>query len=132
MIIEKARELGLALSESEEYALVERTRLAMEADEALMAKLNEYNGKQAEVMELMGADGDNVASVQELSRDISRLHDELLADETFRAVLEAQANFQALMKRVNKVIGMCIGAEQQEDDDEDGCGGNCSHCSGCH
>ena len=76
-----------------------------------------------------------------MSRDIERLHDELIANETFRAMLEAQAEFQQLMKRVNAIIGMCIGAEnraEETDDGEDdeggcgGCSGCCANCSGCH
>ena len=119
MIIEKARELGIAISESEEFINMTRTREAMEADEQLMANLNEYT-----------------QAVQDMSRDIERLHDELLANETFHAMLEAQARFQQLMKQVNRVIGLCIGAEEHNEPDSDeeeegGCNGCCSHCTGC-
>ena len=43
MILEKARELGIALSESDEFINMTRTREAMEADTQLMDELNEYN-----------------------------------------------------------------------------------------
>lgn len=42
MILEKARELGIALSESDEFINMTRTREAMEADTQLMDELNEY------------------------------------------------------------------------------------------
>lgn len=138
MILEKARELGIALSESDEFANMTRTRETMEADTGLMAELNEYNALQESIARLLTQDGDNHAEIQQMSRDIERLHDELIENETFRAMLEAQAEFQQLMKRVNAVIGMCIGAEgkdEEEDNDEEnegGCSGCCSQCSGCH
>ncbi len=136
MIIEKARELGIAISESEEFINMTRTREAMEADEQLMANLNEYNAMQQSIMDVMSSDTDNTQAVQDMSRDIERLHDELLANETFHAMLEAQARFQQLMKQVNRVIGLCIGAEEHNEPDSDeeeegGCNGCCSHCTGC-
>ena len=136
MIIEKARELGIAISESEEFINMTRTREAMEADEQLMANLNEYNAMQQSIMDIMSSDTDNTQAVQDMSRDIERLHDELLANETFHAMLEAQARFQQLMKQVNRVIGLCIGAEEHNEPDSDeeeegGCNGYCSHCTGC-
>ena len=101
MILEKARELGIALSESDEFINMTRTREAMEADTQLMDELNEYNAMQESIARLLTMDGDNQAEIQQMSRDIERLHDELIANETFRAMLEAQAEFQQLMKRVN-------------------------------
>ena len=136
MIIEKARELGIAISESEEFINMTRTREAMEADEQLMANLNEYNAMQQSIMDIMSSDTDNTQAVQDMSRDIERLHDELLANGAFHAMLEAQARFQQLMKQVNRVIGLCIGAEEHNEPDSDeaeegGCNGCCSHCTGC-
>lgn len=119
MIIEKARELGIAISESEEFINMTRTREAMEADEQLMANLNEYNAMQQSIMDIMSSDTDNTQAVQDMSRDIERLHDELLANEAFHAMLEAQARFQQLMKQVNRVIGLCIGAEEHNEPDSD-------------
>ena len=136
MIIEKARELGIAISESEEFINMTRTREAMEADEQLMANLNEYNAMQQSIMDIMSSDTDNTQAVQDMSRDIERLHDELRANEAFHAVVEAQARFQQLMKQVNRVIGLCIGAEEHNEPDSDeeaegACNGCCSHCTGC-
>lgn len=137
MILEKARELGIALSESDEFINMTRTREAMEADQALMDELNEYNALHESLAQMLALDGDNQSAIQESSRDLERLHESLLANETFMAMLEAQGEFQQLMKRVNAVIGMCIGADNgsdssQRDEQEGGCSGSCEHCSLCH
>ena len=76
MILEKARELGIALSESDEFINMTRTREAMEADTQLMDELNEYNAMQESIARLLTMDGDNQAEIQQMSRDIERLHDE--------------------------------------------------------
>ncbi len=138
MILEKARELGIALSESDEFINMTRTREAMEADQALMDEFNEYNALHESIAQMLALDGDNQSAIQESSRDLERLHESLLANETFIAMLEAQGEFQQLMKRVNSVIGMCIGADNESndssqcDEQEGGCSGSCAHCSGCH
>ena len=140
MILDKARELGIALSESDEFINMTRTREAMEADEQLMSNLNEYNSMQEQIAKLLAAEGDNRQEIQNMSRDVERLHDELIANETFCAMLGAQAEFQLLMKRVNSIIGMCIGVEENSEEpdncddgeDEGGCSGCCTNCSGCH
>ena len=113
MILEKARELGIALSESDEFINMTRTREAMEAYTQLMDELNQDNAMHEAIARLLTMDGDNQAEIQQMSRDIERLHDELIANETFRAMLEAQAEFQQRMKRVNAIIGRCIGAENR-------------------
>lgn len=131
MIIEKARELGIALSESQEFQAMNDAQRAMEQDEALMEKLNLFNEKQGRIMELMSSEEGAQAEISLLSAEMEALRTSLIENETFVEMLETQAAFQALMKRVNRAIGICIGA-QMDDEQEDGCGGNCSGCHGCH
>lgn len=131
MIIEKAKELGIALSESDEFRAMNDAQRAMEEDEALMAKLSDFNEKQNRMMELLSADEGDQAQVSLLSAQMEALRTQLIEDDTFVKMLETQTVFQALMKRVNRAIGLCIGAEI-EDEEDAGCGGNCSGCHGCH
>lgn len=131
MIIEKAKELGIALSESDEFRAMNDAQRAMEEDEALMAKLSDFNEKQNRMMELLSADEGDQAQVSLLSAQMEALRTQLIEDDTFVKMLETQTVFQALMKRVNRAIGLCIGAEI-EDEEEAGCGGNCLGCHGCH
>lgn len=131
MIIEKARELGIALSESQEFQAMNDAQRAMEQDEALMEKLNLFNEKQGHIVELMSNEEGAQAEISLLSAEMEALRTSLVENETFVQMLETQAAFQALMKRVNRAIGICIGA-QMDDEQEGGCGGNCSGCHSCH
>ena len=96
MILEKARELGIALSESDEFINMTRTREAMEADTQLMDELNEYNAMQESIARLLTMDGDNQAEIQQMSRDIERLHDELIANENSAPCLKHRQSFSSL------------------------------------
>ncbi len=133
MIIDKARELGIALSETEEFKNMNEAQRAMELDSEIMAKLDEFNSKQSRIMEVMSGEESDPDEMSALSTQMEAIRGQLLAEEKFVKMLEAQAAFEALMKRVNRAIGVCIGAEMTEDDDEThSCGGDCSGCSGCH
>jgi cell fate (sporulation/competence/biofilm development) regulator YlbF (YheA/YmcA/DUF963 family) len=131
MIIEKARELGIALSESEEFVAMNEAQRAMERDESLMENLASFNEKQSRIMELMSSEDGAQAEISMLSTEMEALRTSLIENETFVKMLETQGAFQALMKRVNRAIGACIGADM-EDEENGGCGGGCSGCRGCH
>ncbi|HOG01890.1 MAG TPA: YlbF family regulator [Clostridia bacterium] len=131
MIIEKARELGIALSESEEFTAMNEAKLAMERDEALMEKLAAFNEKQSRIMEMMSEEEVSQAEISRLSAEMETLRTSLIEDETFVRMLETQGAFQALMKRVNRAIGVCIGADLEQEENG-GCGGDCAGCRGCH
>ena len=132
MIIEKARELGIALSESQEFQAMNDAQRAMEQDETLMEKLSLFNEKQSRIMELMSSEEGVQAEISLLSAEMEALRAALIENETFVNMLETQAAFQALMKRVNRAIGICIGAQMEDEEQESGCGGNCSGCHSCH
>lgn len=133
MIIEKARELGIALSESDEFRNMSEAQRAMELDTAIMAKLDEFNSRQSRIMEVMSGEESDPDEMSALSTQMEAIRGQLLTEEKFVKMLETQAAFEALMKRVNRAIGVCIGADMSEDDEEGhNCGGDCSGCSGCH
>ncbi len=132
MIIEKARELGIALSESEEFRAMNEAKLAMERDEALMEKLAAFNEKQSSIMELMSGDDVSQAELSLLSSEMEAIRTSLIENDAFVRMLETQGAFQELMKRVNRAIGVCIGADMEEDGEGSGCGGDCAGCRGCH
>lgn len=130
MVLEKAQELGLALCQSEEFANMQRTQVALESDEALCRTLQEFQQKQNELMSaLQGDEGADRLLIAALSRDVESLQAQLLENPIFSAAMEAQNAFSALMQSVNTEIGRCIGIPAEE---EHGCGGSCGSCGGCH
>lgn len=129
MVLEKAKELGLALCQSEEYVRMQESQAALEADSQLCAVMAEFRDKQEELMQtLQSEDGQDRLLVAAISRDVDALQGQLLENPIFQAAMEAQNSFQNLMQAVNREIAVCIGAPQEE---EEGCSGSCSGCSGC-
>ena len=132
MVIDKARELGIALSESAEYERMLASRDAIEKDAALTALINEFGLRQQQLAEMLSdAELEGSTSLEAASHDIDNIQQMLLENVLFSEMLEAQSAFQKLMRRVNKVIGVCIGLEDTGCGDEAGCSGSCASCPGC-
>lgn len=132
MVIEKARELGMALNESAEFQRMAKARASIDADAELHALLEKFNQKQYEMMNRLSEDNmdeDDATDVHAASLDLERMQKELLDSAKFGEMLAAQSEFIALMKKVNNIIGLCVGIEPT--DEIESCGGDCSGCSGC-
>ena len=133
MILEKARELGLALSESDEFMRMAAARLAVEENEEVRQMVDAYQTMQEELVALLSSDNMDRHTVTTLSNDIEETQNRLLLNPLFTELLEAQNAFQQLMAQVNHEITACIGLTDRDTvyTVEAGCGGSCSTCAGC-
>ena len=120
MIIEKARELGMALSESEEFIRMVNARKAIDEDSGASTFVANYQENQAALMGLLAGDDPDQDNIQLLSMKLAELQQELTKNVLFVELLEAQNAFQRLMRDVNVTIAECIGAEVLTDDRENG------------
>ena len=109
MIIEKATELGMALSNSDEFRRLQAAKAAMDADK--------------------NADSEGI-EVSAIAKEIDDIQTELVENPVFEEMMEAQHCFANLMNEVNRTIGAYIGMNTEENSSS-GCSGNCSGCSGC-
>jgi len=92
MIVDKARELGLAISQSDEFLTMTNAKAELDADVVLCEKLKQFNSMQDKMIQLLSDDVElNQNEVQELSREIDVLQAELLENSIFSAYLAARA-----------------------------------------
>ncbi len=133
MVIDKARDLGIALSESPEFKRMMAARAAMEESETIMNTIDLVHEKQRLVSDLLaeGSLSETRFNIASLTREIEDLQTELMSSEPFKEMMESQHHFENLMKRVNKIIATCVGADFGGESASDSCGGNCASCSGC-
>ena len=122
MVIDKARDLGIALSESPEFQHMLQVRTAIEENETLVNMINLLHEKQRMIGKLLaeGEDTDSRTDIATLSNEIEDIQTELMESQLFTEMLDAQHAFEALMQRVNRVIAACIGADFD--------GGACDSC----
>ena len=118
MIIEKATELGMALSNSDEFRRLQAAKAAMDA---------EKQDKMVSMLENADSEGIEVSAI---AKEIDDIQTELVENPVFEEMMEAQHCFANLMNEVNRTVGAYIGMNTEENSSS-GCSGNCSGCSGC-
>ena len=130
MIIEKATELGMALSNSDEFRRLQAAKAAMDADKHVNELMEQYTQKQDKMVSMLeNADSEGI-EVSAIAKEIDDIQTELVENPVFEEMMEAQHCFANLMNEVNRTIGAYIGMNTEENSSS-GCSGNCSGCSGC-
>ncbi len=129
-MLEKARELGLALAASPEFERVVEARRMVNDDDLLSSLMNEFKAKREEVMNMMQSGNFDNEVIISASADMERLQQQLMENPIFSELIASEQEFQKLVMAVNHEINKCIGVEDSLSA-EGSCSGNCSGCSGC-
>jgi len=110
--MEKARELGRLLGQTEEYQALARARKRVGEDRELVQLLNrlgELEGQMARSLER------GEAPAAEVQEDYERSFATLQASPVYQSLVAAQANFERVLARVNGEIakGIETGAQSR-------------------
>ncbi len=128
-IIEKARELGKMIGESEQFIRMQNAEDAQMNDAQAQELIKSYNEKRSDIGERMKSESleknDMIALRQELQNEFNKL----MENEVIFEYIEAKKEYEQLMKSVNDVITYSMTGEESSDCSS---GGGCSSCSGCH
>lgn len=132
MIIEKARELGLAISESPEFVSMLEARKKVDGDPVISGMIAQYSDLQKTITEMLEASDIDAQAIRSMTAQMEQIQGTLLSEPVFTNAMTTQNAFQQLMERVNAEIGACISAPvRDEASAEQGCSGCCSACGGC-
>ncbi len=104
-VIERAKELGLCIAKSDEYlCLVEREKLLLN-DQDSVALLKDYDTEKAK---LSGYQNFGIPVPPEKLKKVEELRDLIQNNKAIRELLEAQKQYEALLKKVNEEINHAI------------------------
>lgn len=129
-IYDMARELAYAVLSSDEGKKVAETRYIFDNNEEARQKLLDYNTYR-EAVNMRVQEGS--ISEEELKAEGSKLSQmiaELKKNSIINDMVQAEGEFNAVINRVMTIFQSTITGEC--DDEECGCTGSCSSCSGCH
>ena len=124
-IFEKARELGEAIIDSEEYKELKKAELEQENDEEAMALLKEYSELRTSLaQEIQKGDvsEEEMASIRER---LEEAYEKVTTNDHITAYINAQRTFQAIIDQMNNILSFHITGKMPG-----GCSGNCSSCGG--
>ena len=127
-IIELAHNLGEEIAKSDEIKNLNRTKEAFDSDEALQAKMSEYEAERLLLGQEFSKDSDEVdeKAVANLKARIEELTREISASPVYIEFANAQKAMNDLMNSVNAEIKFCITGERPQE-----CTHDCSTCGGC-
>ena len=127
-IIELAHALGDEIAKSDEIKNLNRTKDAFDSDEALQAKMSEYEAERLLLGQEFSKNSDEVdeKAVANLKARIEELTREISSSPVYIEFANAQKAMNDLMNSVNAEIKFCITGERPQE-----CTHDCSTCSGC-
>lgn len=127
-IIELAHMLGEEIAKSDEIKNLNETKTAFDADEALQAKMKEYEAERILLGQEFAKSTDEAdqKAIANLKARIEELTKEISQNPVYMAFANAQNAMNSLMASVNAEIKFCITGERPET-----CTHDCSTCGGC-
>lgn len=102
---DKARELSIAIRESQEYRDYEAAKDNASQNQELVAALNDYQEKQFDIQRKTML-GEEIG--QEVMQQMQSLYEILARDPAASAYLQAQIRFAMMVNEVYRVIGDVI------------------------
>lgn len=126
-VLQKAKELGMLIANSQEFALVKATEEAQLADEEATALMMEYSNTQDELSKKASDPNITKEEFEEIRNESQKAFEKICENKNIKAYLDANRSFSAMIQQVNSIIGYFV-----KGGDSSGCSGNCSSCGGCH
>lgn len=131
-IIEMAKDLGYAIQQDERYIRTQLAQAAADEDEKLQELIGEFNLKRIAINSETTKEDKDGDKIQRLDAELRDIYARLMANEHMAAYNEAKTELDKLINRIATIVTMSAQGEDPEDVPAEGCGGNCSGCSGCH
>lgn len=124
-IFEKARELGEAIIESNEYKELKEAELRQENDEEALTLLKEYSEVRSRLASEIKKGDVSEERIAEIREELEEAYSKMTTNDAITAYINAQRTFQAIIDQMNSIISFHITGKMPG-----GCSGNCSSCGG--
>lgn len=125
-ILEKAKELGMMIAESEEFKQAKEAEQKQLEDPEAQKLMAEYI-KRREELSMRATNPDlTKEEYEKIMLDAQAEFARLCINENIKNYLDKNKEFSDLVEKVNAIIVHFV-----KGDDAGGCSGSCSGCSGC-
>ena len=126
-IIEKARELGQMIADSDEIKALKGAEELQLADPAAQEDMMEYANVREKAAAKAQDPNMTKEGFEEIQKDMEEAFRKLMTHENIKRYVDANNAFKTLIDQVNAIIAFYVKGEEQQG----GCSGNCSSCGGC-
>lgn len=131
----KARELGKAIQQSEEYIAMEEARVRSDKNVDLQEKISNFNLKKIALNREVNRDDKNSDKIAQFDREMREAYQLIMETPDMIAYAEAKKKVDEMMQKVQLLLNFTLTGEDPETvviPEGSGCSGDCSSCSGCH
>ena len=126
-IIEKTKELGKLIQDSEQVKNFNLAKAAYDSDEEVQRLIQEFNLHKMTMMSLTQGEEQDQQRIQEVEERIKAVYEKIMATDKMQKFQAASKAVQELLNQVNGVISFYVTGEEPSD-----CTHDCSTCGGCH
>ena len=123
-VIELAKQLGEALSGSDEFLRYKAADDAYHADDEALRLTEEYGRKTNELSKEDITPSEMIKIRQKMTAEYASL----CLNPVIKEFVDSKNAAERLLSEVNSIIQFYVTGEEQQG----GCSGNCGSCGGCH
>lgn len=128
-VLNQAEMLAEAILESEEYIAMRLAEQAATHDENATQLIAAYTEKRQAVESLLADANMDHAALAKAGQELQDVEHAIDECEVLSKMRQTNDAFNAMMKKVNAIIRYVVTGEEEQ---QEGCTGSCSSCSGCH
>ena len=126
-VIEKAKELALAIASSQEFIVMRATEDAASQDEAMTEAFGKYEEMHQEMEACTAMEQPDFERMAEIDEKMKKLQQEMQALPMALAMQKARKGFTDMMAAVNAELSKVLAPESSCSGDCHSCGGHCHH-----
>ena len=132
-IIKLTRDLGAELQKTDEYVAHDVARKAADEDKNLQEMIGEFNLKKDSLSQEIQKETRDEAKIAELNDNVKSLYSEIMSNPCMMAYNTTKAEMDKLLNFIQQIIVYSANGEDPYTvEEQSGCSGSCSSCSGCH
>ena len=126
-VIEKAKELALAIASSQEFIVMRATEDAATQDEAMAEAFAKYEEMHQEIEACTAMEQPDFERMAEIDEKMKKLQQEMQQLPMALAMQKARKGFTDMMAAVNAELSKVLAPEASCSGDCHSCGGHCHH-----
>lgn len=128
MIIDKAKEVGILLAESEKFKRFKRAEMSYLQNEEAQNMVNEYSNKRLEFAKTINEKKLGPQEAQQYVDELGKDYEAMQHNDIIREYLDSKKEFDAFYQSVLDTIDYFVNGNQNGGCNQSSCAG----CSGCH
>lgn len=126
LIIEKAKELGQLLKESEQVKALDAARIAYEEDKHMQELIGQFNLHKMSIAAISNQENPDEKRLADHEAKLHEVYDEIMQSELMTEYQTKSQGVESLVAEINNILNFYITGETPS-----GCSGSCATCGGC-